>query len=139
MIIMSEEFINRVEAKARNIRVSRKHCIEIGRWINGDNVEKAKEKLEQVIEKERPVPFKKHNKNLSHKKGTGPGRYPISAAEEMLEVLKSAEENGKYQGLENMIVSEVIVNQGSRMRTPKRHRGRSPKSAHIDVKLEEKE
>ena len=130
-----EEFI--AKARAENRKVSRKHCVEIGRWIKNDSVEKAKEKLKKVINKEKPVPYTKFNKDLSHKKGMAAGRYPVKSAKEMLKILKSAEENGKYEGLSDMKVSNVVVTQGRRMRTPKRQRGRSPKSAHINIEVKE--
>lgn len=132
-----EEFDNTAEARAQNQRVSQKHCVEIGRWLKDDKVERAKEKLKKVIDEEQPVPYTKYNRDLSHKKGMGPGRYPVKAAKEMLRILKSVEENGKYKGLENMKVSKVVINQGRRMRTPKRQRGRSPKSANINITVEE--
>lgn len=134
---MSDEDEFKAEAKAQNRRVSGKHCIEIGRWIKGDNVEKAKEKLEKVIEKELAVPYTKFNSDLAHKKGMASGRYPVRAAEEMLRLVRSAEQNGKYEGMNDMMVSNVIVNRGRNMRTPKRHRGKSPKSTHINVEVKE--
>ncbi|MDY6789330.1 MAG: 50S ribosomal protein L22 [Candidatus Nanohaloarchaea archaeon] len=134
-----------LEAKARgvNLSVSRKHCVEIGRFIKGDSVEKAKNKLERVIDKELAVPYTKYNSDLAHRKGgKGPGRYPVNASEEVLELLKSAEQNAIHDhGMaeDNLYISEFYATQGSRFQTPRRHRGEKPKSAHVTIKLREKQ
>ncbi len=131
------------EAKARgvNLSVSRKHCMEIGRFIKGDSVEKAKEKLERVIEKDLAVPYTRYNSDLAHRKGgKGPGRYPINASKEVLKLLKSAEQNAiNNQGMaqDRLYISEFFTTQGQRFQTPRRQRGEKPKSAHITIKLRE--
>jgi len=56
------------------MRVSYKETTEIGRFIKGDSIEKAENKLERVIEKELPVPMTKFNSDAGHKSGGGPGK-----------------------------------------------------------------
>ncbi|MFQ3274916.1 MAG: large subunit ribosomal protein L22 [Candidatus Nanohaloarchaea archaeon] len=130
------------EAKAvgKNMRVSWKDCTEIGRFIKGDEVEKAKNKLERVIEKDLPVPMTKFNSDAGHKSGGGPGKYPVKASEKMLELLEQAESNAENEGLNKnaLKVGNVVTNQGPSIRTPKRHRGREIKSAHVNIIVEQK-
>jgi len=131
---------HQAHAKARNLRVSWKQCTEVGRFVKGDSVEKAKNKLEKVIEKELHVPYTKFDSDAGHRSGGGPGGYPVKASKEILQLLESAESNAENEGLntDNLKVENIITNQGSTFRTPKRHRGRSPKTAHITIILEER-
>ncbi len=133
MQVQTEE--HQAKAVGKNMRVSYKETTEIGRFIKGDSVEKAENKLERVIEKELPVPMTKFNSDAGHKSGGGPGKYPVKAAEEMLEKLQSAVSNAENEGLnvDQLEVQNVISNQGPKMRTPKRHRGREIKTSHVTI------
>jgi large subunit ribosomal protein L22 len=130
------------EAKAvgRNLPISWKDCTEIGRFIDGDSVEKAEHKLEKVIEKDLPVPYTKFDSDAGHRSGHGDsGGYPVKAAEEVLELVQAARSNGEDQGLNPnaMKISNIITNQGPEIATPSRHRGRTSKSAHVKVFVSE--
>lgn len=116
------------------MRVSWKDVTEIGRFIKGDTVEKAENKLERVIEKELPVPYTKFS-GASHRTGGQEGRYPVKAAEEVLKVVKSAASNAEDQGIntDKLEIQEFITNQGQEFRTPGRHRGETIKSAHVKI------
>lgn len=132
---------NEAVARGRNLPVSRKHAREVARFIDGEPVAAAKRKLQDVVDEERPVPMKRHSGEQAHKKGSmAGGRYPVKTAEEMLTVLESAESNATYAGMdaEKLAVTGVMVNQGNRYYTPKRHRGRKPKAAHITIKVGER-
>ncbi|MDY6777088.1 MAG: 50S ribosomal protein L22 [Candidatus Nanohaloarchaea archaeon] len=129
------------KAKGTNLDTSRKHCAVLGSYIQGDDVDEAKQKLQQVINKEKPVPYEKFNSDLAHRSGDmDAGRYPVNAAKEVLQVLENAESNATYEGLsaDNLYVAEIFANQGQRVATPKRNRGRKPKSAHVTIKLRER-
>jgi large subunit ribosomal protein L22 len=64
-------------------------------------LQRAKEYLEEVRRCRKAVPYPTHRKKLAHKKGTkGGGAYPVKAAREILRVLKNAEENASYKGLD---------------------------------------
>lgn len=128
------------QALGKNLRVSWKDCTEIGRFISGDDLEKAETRLQEVIDKSTPVPYTKFDSDVGHRPGQGSGRYPVKAAKEMLDVVQEAAANAEHQGLnpDNLYVQNVITNQGKEFATPKRHRGRSFKSAHVRVVVEEK-
>ncbi len=140
---MSENTQEKMEAKARgvNIGASRKHCTEICSFIKGDNVDKAINKLEKVIDKELAVPYTKYNSDLAHKKGDmDAGRYPVNASKEVLKVVENAKNNAVYNGMsdENLFIAECFATMGNRYLTPKRNRGRKTKSAHVTIKLRER-
>ncbi len=83
------------------MRISPKHAMEVCRAIRNMHLAAAKEYLEDVQKKKRAVPFMRHRKKLAHRKGVGgSGQYPVKAAREILKVLKNAEANASYKGLD---------------------------------------
>lgn len=89
------------KAYGRELRISPKDAMEVCRALRGMKLERAKEFLERVQKKTSPVPFRTHNKKVAHRRGTGgAGAYPVKAARELLKVLRNAEENAKYKGME---------------------------------------
>jgi len=76
---------------------------------------------EQVINKKKPVPFKRFNKKVPHRRGlqkAAAGRYPVKAAKKILEVLESAEANATYKGLdtENLKVIHAAAYPGMKIK-----------------------
>lgn len=125
---------HQARAEGHNLRVSWKDVTEIGRFVKEDSVEKAENKLERVIEKELPVPYTKFS-GAGHKPGQGEARYPVKAAEAVLGVIRNAKNNAENEGLniDELEIQEFITNQGREFRTPKRHRGRTMKAAHVKI------
>lgn len=125
---------HQAKAVGNDLRVSWKDVTEIGRFVKGDTVEKAENKLERVIEKELPVPYTKFS-GASHRSGGQEGRYPEKAAKEVLSVIRGARSNAEDQGLNTdaLEIQEFITNQGQEFRTPGRHRGETIKSAHVKI------
>ena len=56
-------------AMAKSLKISPKHCVEICNAIRGMEVTKAKNYLEDVIDMKKSVPFKRHNRQVGHRKG----------------------------------------------------------------------
>ena len=86
----NEDTSKKAKASGRSLKISPKHAVEICRTIRGMEIEAAKEYLEDVIEMKKPVPFKRHNKKVGHRKGLKgwpTGRYPVKAASQILDVL----------------------------------------------------
>ena len=133
MQVSTEE--HQAKAVGKNMKISWKDCTEIGRFIRGDDVEKAENKLERVIEKELAVPYTKFNSDAGHRSGGGPGKYPEKASKEVLELLRSAVSNAENEGLnkEQLEIQNMITNKGPKFRTPKRHRGQEMKTAHVTI------
>ncbi len=131
---------HQAKAKQENMPVSWKDCTEIGRFIKGDEVEKAERKLEMVQKEELAVPYTKFDSDAGHRKGSSDsGGYPVKAAEHVQKILQNAKGNAEHEGLntDNLVVQEFITNQGREFRTPSRHPG-SVKRAHVKIIVGEK-
>ncbi len=138
--MMNKEHI--ATAKGMNLGISRKFAVEIGRFIKGKKLSRAKILLEGVIVQDVAVPFTKYNFDLGHKRGSvGPGRFPVKASKEILYLIKSAEMNAinKNFDIENIYVNNILVGKGSTTNRGGRARGRQAKRTHIEIILEEKE
>ncbi len=94
---------NTARAQGHELHVSPRHCVEICRALQGQSVSAAKSYLEAIVSKKQAVPFKRHNTGVGHRVGIvgwDAGRYPQKAAREILKVLKHAEANAEYKGLD---------------------------------------
>jgi large subunit ribosomal protein L22 len=134
-------------AAGRSLKISPKHAVEICRVIRGMYIEEAKAYLEDVIQMKTPVPFKRHNKKVGHRrglKGWPTGRYPVKATAQIMEVLENAEANAEYQGLdtENLKIIHISSHRGFLIRgwTPRAFGRASPfntPTTHVQVVLGE--
>ena len=103
---------------------------------------------QQVILKKRPVPFHRFNKKAGHRHGLDKafaGRYPVKAAQKILEVLEGAESNAEFKGLdvERVRIIHISSYPGMKIKrmTPRAFGRSSPKTeitCHVEVVLEEK-
>jgi len=96
----AESGVNVARARGLEIPISPKKTYEVLNAIRGLPVERARQLLEDVVALKRPVPFRRYNQETAHKRATGPGRYPKKVARSVLLVLKNAEENAEYDGLD---------------------------------------
>ncbi|HIP17668.1 MAG TPA: 50S ribosomal protein L22 [Methanothermococcus okinawensis] len=134
-------------AMGRSLRISRKHAVEICREINGMKLEDAINYLNRVIELKQVVPFKRHGKDVPHKRGKygwTAGRFPQKASREILKVLDNAKKNAEYKGLntEKLRIKHISSNKGFTIKRfmPRAFGRASPKfqeTVHIQVILEE--
>jgi len=101
-------------AIGKEMPISPKFTREICGMVRGMKVDKAIDTLESVIALEKAVPLKRYNKRVSHKQGTGPGRYPQKAATAVLNVIKSASSNAEYKGLDtdSMVIKTITASRG---------------------------
>ena len=135
------------KALGRSLKISPKHAVEICNKIRGMKVEKAESYLEDVIEMKTAVPFKRHNKKVGHRRGIGgwpTGRYPVKAAKQILDILRNAEANAEYKGLdtENLKILHISSHKGYVIRgwTPRAFGRASPfntPTTHVQVVLGE--
>lgn len=134
------------KAMASELHTSFKKTREICHYIKGMNTQIAKKYLLNVIEMKQVIPFKRHTEGSGHKPGKiSNGRYPIKASIEVLRLLKDAENNGQYKGLEisKLYIFETHANRGRVIKGMfPRARGRaSPKNTttvNIEMILMEK-
>jgi len=92
-----------VKASGRELRVSPKSATEVCKTIKGMKLDQARDFLHQVILKKKPIPFRRHKKKAAHRRGLQKayaGKYPVKAAQKVLQVLESAEANAEYKGLD---------------------------------------
>jgi len=127
------------KAMGRELFIPTKKTFELCRAIKGMNVERAKEYLEDVIALKQAVPFKTFHRWVGHKKGIGPGRYPVKSARAVLKVLENAQENAEYKGLtsDNMRIKIIAAHKGSPTKANMpRAQGRSTRWYHETVNIE---
>ncbi|MDO8511016.1 MAG: 50S ribosomal protein L22 [Nanoarchaeota archaeon] len=126
-------------AKALNLPVSTKHCIEICDSLRYKDVSYAKKFLEEVVGLKRAVPFRKYVMNTGHKKGMSTGRYPTKAASEILKLLKSVEANAHFKGLNtgSLKITKLIANRAPIPFGGGRHRTKT-KRTHVEVEVKER-
>ena len=135
--------------KVNEAPISPKHAIEIGRFIKGMNLVSAEAYLQDVVALKKPIPFKRFNRNIAHKRGLDKwdaGRYPEKASRVYLKLLNSLKKNAEYDGLdtENLIIIHVSANRGMRRRgfMPRAMGRATPKdreSVNIEIIVEERE
>jgi len=133
-------------AVGKDLPVKPKFAIEVCRAIRGRSVKGAKLFLEDVVALKRAVPFRKVQRNIKHQKGVGPGRFPVKVAAAALKVLKDAESNAEYKGLDptRMFVRHAAASRASPIRGfMPRAQGRATAwdthTTHLEIVLEERE
>lgn len=114
-------------AQGKDLPVSFKHCVNICKFLKGKDLDKAMEYLEKVVEKEKAIPWKKYRMKQGHKKGMGPGKYPIKASKHIIKVLKNLKNNAVDKGLsENLRIIHAAANRAVSKEARSRYmRGRS--------------
>lgn len=95
-----EPGVNVARARAIEVPMSPKKTYEILNAIRGLPVDRARAILEDAIALRRAIPFRRYNQETAHHRGTGPGRFAIKVAKNVLQVLENAEENAEYEGLD---------------------------------------
>lgn len=132
-------------AAGRDLRISYKDTVEILNAIRGLKLDEAKKLLEDVIKMRRPIPYRVHNGKVGHKRGMGPGRYPVKAAKAVLKVLLNAEANAEYKGLDTskLWVVHAAAHKGMKIRSymPRAFGRATPwfeQLVHVEIGLEER-
>ncbi len=131
---------NSAKAYGRSLGISTKLSAAICNKIRSLHVEKAKSMLEKVIEKKEPVKMEKHNRDTAHKKGIGPGKFPVNAAKEILLLLKSVESNALNKGLssKDLVIGHISAHKADRPWRYGRKRRVRMKRTHVQIQLVEK-
>ena len=78
------------KASGRELKISHKAAREVCHAIKGLDLNNAKAYLRDVQIKKRAIPYMRYNKKLPHRHGLTnafSGRYPVKAAEQILNVL----------------------------------------------------
>lgn len=134
------------KAMGWELNISPKKSMEICREIRGKNIKDAKKLLQDVIAMKKPIAYKRYKRDVPHRKGKGimAGRWPVKPAKEILRLLKSAESNAQYKGLDidSLIIAHSSAHRGRILkgRMP-RAQGRSTawneQTTNVQIILEE--
>ncbi|MEM2136419.1 MAG: 50S ribosomal protein L22 [Candidatus Methanomethylicia archaeon] len=90
-------------ASGRDLNISYKAAYEICKFIRGMKLDEAKEYLEQVVRKEKPIPFTRFKGKVAHHKGMqnyASVRYPVKASKEIIKLLDHVKANAEFKGLD---------------------------------------
>lgn len=120
---------------ARNLPLSKKHCMAICDFIRGKKIEKALELMQKANKMQIPIPMKGE---IPHRKGKiMSGRYPINATEQFIKILKQLSANAINNDVDiDKARIECKADQASR---PYRRFGSMKfKRTHITIKLTNK-
>lgn len=131
-----------VRASGREVDVSPKATREVCLAIKGKTVGAAKDFLEAVASKRRPIAFRRHKKKAAHRRGLPgfhAGAYPTKAAKKLLEVLNNLEANADFRGMdtERLRIIHASAHRGRNVRafTPRAF-GRASPSFNCLVHIE---
>ncbi|MHB1439557.1 MAG: 50S ribosomal protein L22 [Cuniculiplasma sp.] len=101
------------EKSARSIRkncnISLKDAVNIAHNIKGMDLAKAEDLLEAVMKKERPIKYFRYLDSVSHRKGYGPGRYPVRAVKQFQSLIGNVKANAEFKGLDTDSLKIVMV------------------------------
>ena len=91
-----------VRSSLREKDISHKHAREVAVAIKGLSIEKARDYLHAVVNKERAVAFRRYKNQVGHKADPGmmSGRYPQKTAKEFIKALDNLEANAEYKGMD---------------------------------------
>ena len=119
--------------------ISTKASIEICNNLRNKSLGRAMVILEEVISKRKPIRFTRFINGAGHKKGIGPGKYPVKASREILKLLESIEANAQFKGMNtsNLIICHMSAQNAGNQWRYGRHRRRKMKRTHIEIAVKE--
>lgn len=134
------DFATTARANGKELPISPRHSVEICKAIKGMKVEDAVTFLEDVIELKRPVPYRRHNGGVPHRKGKGmaAGRYPKKAARYILKLVEDARNNAEFKEITgDLMIVHAAAHRGQPWMSwmPRAH-GRSSPKARETVNVE---
>merc|ERR1711913_14134 len=131
------------KAKGSNLRVHFKNTRETAQAIKAMPLHRATKYLKNVIAQKEIIPFRRFMGGVGR---NAQGRWPVKSAEFLLHMLKNAESNAEYKGLDadHLIIEHIQVNRAAKMRrrTYRAHGRINPymsSPCHIEITLVEKE
>ena len=113
-----------IKASGRDLRISPKKATEVCREIKGMKLEEARTVLEEVVNLKKMIPFRQHKKKIGHHADKlreyrwFAGGYPVKVAKRILAILKNAESNADYKGLDvdKLKIIHASVDLGPKLR-----------------------
>ena len=101
-------------ARVKETDISLKDAVNIAHFLRGKKLERVRDLIDGVIEKKTPVPYFRYLDSVSHKRGMGPGRYPVKAAKAFRELIDNAEANAEFKSLnmDALVVKHIAASKG---------------------------
>ncbi|CAK7896380.1 60S ribosomal protein L17-B [[Candida] anglica] len=110
-------------ARGSYLRVSYKNTREAAQAISGWNLEKAQKYLDQVLDHQRAIPFRRFAHSIGRTSqgkefGVTKARWPAKSVNFIKDLLRNAQSNAESKGLEvsKLKVSHIQVNQAPKQR-----------------------
>lgn len=134
-------------ARARIVEanISLKDSVNIAHYLRGRSLENAKKIIEGGIAKETPIKYFRYLDSVSHRRASGPGRYPVRALKAFQRLVESVEANAEFKNLntEKLVISHISANKGRMLKryAPKaygRAGGLDRDMINIEIVVEEK-
>jgi large subunit ribosomal protein L22 len=135
-----------VRASMREKQISHKHAREIAVQIKGLSIERARDYLQSVVNKQRAVPFRRYKNQVGHRSDPGvmSGRYPEKSANEFIKLIDNLESNAEYKGmdLDRLKIVNATVHKGVLIKrfTPRAMGRATPKNnvlTHVELVAQE--
>ena len=123
-----------------SLPISFKQSVEVCRSIKNKKCDAAVRFLKEVAELKLPVPYRKFNRGgTGHRKGMGPGRFPVKTSSYILNLLNSVRSNANQKGLDadNLTILSAIAKKGPKVFRSGRNRGRVAKRTHVEITVSE--
>merc|ERR1711893_291110 len=137
----AENATKSAKARGSHLRVHFKNTRETAQAIKRMHLRRAVSYLKAVTMKKECVPFRRYNGGVGRcaqakNWGATQGRWPKKSAEFLLQLLKNAESNAEYKGLDtdHLVIGHIQVN-----RAPGRINPYMSSPCHIEVILAERE
>ncbi len=112
-------------ARGVDLNISLKDSVNIAHYLKGMTLTQARDAIERGIKKEKAVPYFRYLDSVSHRRGTGPGRYPVRALKAFGQVLDNAEANAEFKNLdtETLVIVHIAATKGRMIKKylPKAH------------------
>lgn len=138
-------------ARGSYLRVSFKNTRETAQAINGWKLEKAQKYLDQVLDHQRAIPFRRYASSIGRTAqgkefGVTKARWPAKSVNFVKDLLRNAQANAEAKGLDSskLVISHIQVNHApkQRRRTYRAH-GRinayQSTPSHIELTLTEED
>ncbi len=109
-------------AQVKETDISMKDAVNVAHFIKNMDLEAAKNALNLVVEKKMAVPYFRYLDSVSHRKGIGPGRYPVKAVKAFQKLLDDVSANAEFKGLtDDLKIFHISASKGRMIKkfTPK--------------------
>jgi len=135
-----------VRSSLREKDISHKHAREIAVAIKGLSIDKARDYLQAVVNKQRAIAFGRYKNQVGHRSDPGmmADRYPQKSAKEFIKVLDNLESNAEYKGmdLDRLKIINATVHKGVLVKrfTPRAMGRATPKNnvlTHVELVAQE--